>query len=58
MFEVPKNAPGLIEFIEKDVAPTIYTKILKNIDILPAGGTREDSSHLLNSERMKLLFIV
>jgi capsular exopolysaccharide synthesis family protein len=56
MFDVPKNAPGLIEFIEKDVAPTIYTKILKNIDILPAGGTREDSSHLLNSERMKLLF--
>lgn len=56
MFEVPKNAPGLIEFIEKDVAPTIYTKVLKNIDILPAGGTREDSSHLLNSERMKLLF--
>jgi capsular exopolysaccharide synthesis family protein len=56
MFEVPKNAPGLIEFIEQDVAPTIYTKILKNIDILPAGGTREDSSHLLNSDRMRLLF--
>jgi capsular exopolysaccharide synthesis family protein len=56
MFDVPKNAPGLIEFIERDVAPTIYTKVLKNIDILPAGGTREDSSHLLNSERMRLLF--
>lgn len=56
MFEIPKNAPGLIEFIESDVAPTIYTKVLKNIDILPAGGTREDSSHLLNSERMRLLF--
>ena len=56
MFDIPKNAPGLIEFIEKDVAPTIYTKVLKNIDILPAGGTREDSSHLLNSERMRLLF--
>ncbi len=56
IFDLPKNAPGLIEFIEKDVAPTIYTKVLKNIDILPAGGTREDSSHLLNSERMRLLF--
>ena len=56
MFELPRTAPGLIEFIEKDVAPTIYTKILKNIDILPTGGTREDSSHLLNSERMRLLF--
>ncbi|MCH7774304.1 MAG: polysaccharide biosynthesis tyrosine autokinase, partial [Bacteroidetes bacterium] len=56
MFDVPRNAPGLIEFIERDVAPTIYTKVLKNIDILPAGGTREDSSHLLNSERMRLLF--
>jgi tyrosine-protein kinase Etk/Wzc len=56
MFDIPKNAPGLIEFIESDVAPTIYTKVLKNIDILPAGGTREDSSHLLNSERMRLLF--
>jgi len=30
--------------------------VLKNIDILPAGGKREDSSHLLNSDRMKLLF--
>ncbi len=56
MFDLPKSAPGLIEFIEKDVAPTIYTKVLKNIDILPTGGTREDSSHLLNSERMRLLF--
>jgi capsular exopolysaccharide synthesis family protein len=56
MFGIPKKSPGLIEFIEKEVSPTIYTKLLKNIDILPAGGKREDSSHLLNSERMKLLF--
>ncbi len=56
MFDIPKDAPGLIDFIEKDVSPTIYTKVLKNIDILPAGGKREDSSHLLNSDRMKLLF--
>ncbi|UCH65126.1 MAG: polysaccharide biosynthesis tyrosine autokinase [Ignavibacterium sp.] len=56
MFGIPKKSPGLIEFIEKEVSPTIYTKLLKNIDILPAGGRREDSSHLLNSERMKMLF--
>ena len=55
-FDVPKLSPGLTEFIERDVAPTIYTKVLRNIDILPAGGTREDSSHLLNSERMRQLF--
>ena len=29
--------------------------MLKKLDILPAGGIREDSSHLLNSERMRLL---
>jgi tyrosine-protein kinase Etk/Wzc len=56
MFGIPKKSPGLIEFIEKEQSPTIYTKLLNNIDILPAGGRREDSSHLLNSERMKLLF--
>jgi capsular exopolysaccharide synthesis family protein len=56
MFGIPKKSPGLIEFIEKEVSPTIYTKLLKNIDILPAGGRREDSSHLLNSDRMKMLF--
>ncbi|GMR25212.1 MAG: tyrosine-protein kinase domain-containing protein [Ignavibacteria bacterium] len=56
MFNIAKDAPGLIDFIEKDVSPTIYTKVLKNIDVLPAGGRREDSSHLLNSDRMKLLF--
>ena len=56
LFGIPKKSPGLIEYIENDVSPTIYTKILKNIDILPAGGRREDSSHLLNSDRMKSLF--
>ena len=32
------------------------TPFIFDSNILPAGGTREDSSHLLNSERMKLLF--
>jgi capsular exopolysaccharide synthesis family protein len=52
MFDVPNEAPGLIEFLSKDVAPTIYTRVLKKIDILPAGGIAENSSDLLNSERM------
>ena len=30
--------------------------MLKNLDILPSGGISEESSHLLNSERMKSLF--
>lgn len=57
MFDVPKSSDGLIQFLTKNsVAPTILTKISPNIDILPAGGTREDSANLLNSERMKILF--
>jgi len=56
MFDVPSNSPGLIDFITKGGSPAIYTRILKKIDIIPAGGVREDSSSLLNSDRMKSLF--
>jgi tyrosine-protein kinase Etk/Wzc len=56
MFGISRESTGLIEYLSRDVAPSIYTKVLKKIDILPAGGTREDSSHLLNSEKMKTLF--
>lgn len=56
MFGLPKNEPGLIDFLTKEIAPPVYTKILKKLDILPAGGLREDSSHLLNSEKMNDLF--
>jgi Mrp family chromosome partitioning ATPase len=56
MFDISLNSPGLIDFITKGGSPAIYNRVLKNIDILPAGGIREDSSSLLGSDRMKSLF--
>ncbi len=56
MFDLPLDSPGLIDFITKGGSPQIYTRVLKKIDIIPAGGVREDSSSLLSSDRMKSLF--
>ncbi len=56
MFNIPSRSPGLIDFITKGGSPAIYNKVLKKIDIIPAGGVREDSSSLLSSDRMKSLF--
>jgi capsular exopolysaccharide synthesis family protein len=56
IFDVPLDSPGLIDFITKGGSPAIYTRVLKKIDIIPAGGVREDSSSLLSSDRMKSLF--
>jgi len=56
MFDLPLNSPGLIDFITEGGSPAIYTRVLKKLDIIPAGGIREDSSSLLNSDRMKSLF--
>jgi len=56
MFDIPLNSPGLIDFITKGGSPAIYTRVLKKIDIIPAGGVREDSSSLLSSDRMTSLF--
>jgi capsular exopolysaccharide synthesis family protein len=56
MFDIPLNTPGLIDFITKGGLPAIYTKVLKNLDIIPAGGVTENSSLLLSSDRMKSLF--
>lgn len=55
-FDISLNSPGLIDFITSGVMPKIYTGVLKKINIIPAGGVREDSSSLLNSDRMKSLF--
>jgi tyrosine-protein kinase Etk/Wzc len=52
------DSPGLIDYIEKGSAPVIYNRVLKKINIIPAGGLRENSSVLLSSERMKSLFEV
>jgi capsular exopolysaccharide synthesis family protein len=56
MFDVHRNSPGLIDFITSNVSPTTYTRVMKKIDIIPAGGVREDSSSLLGSDQMKSLF--
>lgn len=58
MFNVFHNSPGLIDYIEKGDPPAVYTKVLKKINIIPAGGLRENSSVLLSSDRMKSLFQV
>jgi tyrosine-protein kinase Etk/Wzc len=58
MFNVFHNSPGLIDFLEKGGSPAIYTRVLKKINIIPSGGLRENSSILLNSDRMKSLFEV
>lgn len=58
MFNLFNNAPGIIDYIEKGDSPAIYTKVLKKINIIPAGGLRENSSVLLSSDRMKSLFQV
>ncbi|MFO7445632.1 MAG: polysaccharide biosynthesis tyrosine autokinase [Ignavibacteriaceae bacterium] len=55
-FDIPKDAPGLITYLKKNVdAPYIYNKVVRTLDILPAGGISENSSDLLATERMKNL---
>ena len=56
-FGISLKAPGLIDYlIGKDVKPFIHKNTIGKVDILSSGGTREDSSELLNSERMSALF--
>ena len=56
MFKVFDGSPGLIDFLEKGGSPAIYAKLLKKINIIPSGGLRENSSVLLNSDRMRSIF--
>lgn len=56
MFNVFDDSPGLIDFLEKGGSPAIYAKLLKKINIIPSGGLRENSSVLLNSDRMQSIF--
>lgn len=55
LFNISIETPGLVDYLVKDIKPVIYTKIMKNIDMIPAGGLREDSAALLDSERMVFL---
>jgi tyrosine-protein kinase Etk/Wzc len=55
-FDIPPNSPGLIDSITSGKSPIAYTEVLKNLDIIPSGGVRENSSLLLNSDRMQSIF--
>ncbi len=57
MFGLTSKDPGLIDYLTKDVNPKIYSRISKLINILPAGGLSDDSGTLLNSPKMKSLFV-
>ena len=47
-FGISLKAPGLIDYlIGKDAKPFIHTNVIGRVDILTAGGTREDSSELI-----------
>ncbi len=55
-FNIFDKTAGLIDFLEKGDPPQVYNKLLKRINIIPSGGLRENSSILLNSDRMRLFF--
>jgi capsular exopolysaccharide synthesis family protein len=55
LFNLSVETPGLVNYLLNETEPSIYTKVMKKIDIIPAGGLREDSAALLDSERMRLL---
>lgn len=55
LFNISLDTPGVVDYLETDVPPSIYTKLMNKIDIIPAGGIREDSAALLSSENMQLL---
>jgi capsular exopolysaccharide synthesis family protein len=56
MFGVFTKTPGLIDFINNGGTPAIYNRVMKQLNIIPAGGVTEKSGSLLSSERMKSLF--
>jgi capsular exopolysaccharide synthesis family protein len=55
LFNLSLDTPGLVHYLSGEPTPSIYTKVMKKIDIIPAGGLREDSAALLDSDRMKNL---
>lgn len=56
IFNIPKDSPGLLTFLSQRVtSPNIYNKVLRTLDILPSGGTGDDSSDLIGSDRMEEL---
>ncbi len=57
IFDLHKESPGLVSYLRgKTKLPYIYNKGLKSLFILPSGGIDDDSSDLIDSERMQELF--
>ena len=53
-FGISLKAPGLIDYlIGNDPKPFIHTNVIGKVDILTAGGTREDSSELSRRSYLK-----
>ena len=55
LFNLSLETPGLVDYLTSEIPPSVYTKVMKKIDIIPAGGLRDDSAALLDSNRMKVL---
>jgi len=51
-FNIPVDSPGLIDYLTNDSQLQIYNKVMKKIDVVPAGGLTEDSAEILNSAKM------
>lgn len=55
MFGLGNERKGLLDYLENDNPPKIFTVGSKFLNIIPAGGLSADSGALLNSSRMRLL---
>lgn len=55
LFGLSKETRGLLDYLLNDSPPKIYTRVSKNIDIIPAGGLNSDSGTLLDSTKMRML---
>lgn len=52
-FGISLKAQGLTDYLSgKDPKPFIHMNVIGKVDVISSGGTREDSSELLNSDRM------
>jgi capsular exopolysaccharide synthesis family protein len=56
IFGLTTNDVGLIDFLNKDINPKIYSRLSQLIDVLPSGGLTDESGTMLGSPRMKSLF--
>ncbi len=56
MYGLNNETKGLLNFLENNIPPKIFTVGSKYLDIIPAGGLSADSGALLNSSRMRIFF--